>query len=81
MKESNGVVPVMLTPFNAQNEIDRPDLDRLIEGDLQKGVDVMFAVCQSSEMQCLSLEERAAGVFRRGENRRPRAGDRSWAYQ
>ncbi|MGG6110831.1 dihydrodipicolinate synthase family protein [Pantoea allii] len=58
MKEINGVVPVMLTPFNAQNEIDWPGLERLIEWYLQKGVDALFAVCQSSEMQFLTLEER-----------------------
>ncbi|MGG6135774.1 dihydrodipicolinate synthase family protein [Pantoea allii] len=58
MKEINGVVPVMLTPFNAQNEIDWPGLARLIEWYLQKGVDALFAVCQSSEMQFLTLEER-----------------------
>ncbi|VDZ61005.1 Dihydrodipicolinate synthase [Serratia odorifera] len=58
MKEINGVVPVMLTPFNEQNEIDWPGLERLIEWYVQKGVDALFAVCQSSEMQFLSLQER-----------------------
>ena len=60
MKEINGVVPVMLTPFTEQNEIDWSGLERLIEWYLQKGVDALFAVCQSSEMQFLSLDERVA---------------------
>lgn len=60
MREINGVVPVMLTPFTAQNDIDWPGLGRLIEWYVQKGVDALFAVCQSSEMQFLSLDERVA---------------------
>ncbi len=60
MKEINGVVPVMLTPFNSQNEIDWSGLEHLIEWYMQKGVDGLFAVCQSSEMQFLSLDERVA---------------------
>ncbi len=60
MREINGVVPVMLTPFTAQNDIDWPGLERLIEWYVQKGVDALFAVCQSSEMQFLSLDERVA---------------------
>jgi len=58
MKEINGIVPVMLTPFTSQNQIDYPGLDRLIDWYLTRGVDALFAVCQSSEMQFLSLAER-----------------------
>ncbi len=59
-----GIVPVMLTPFNDADEIDFPGLERLIEWYIAKGSDALFAVCQSSEMQFLSLEERAAlGLF------------------
>ncbi|WP_411753961.1 dihydrodipicolinate synthase family protein [Serratia sp. (in: enterobacteria)] len=58
MKTINGVVPVMLTPFTENNEIDYPGLSRLIDWYLQRGVDALFAVCQSSEMQYLSLQER-----------------------
>ncbi|TKI07888.1 dihydrodipicolinate synthase family protein [Martelella alba] len=60
MNKIDGVIPVMLTPFNAQNDIDWPGLEQLIEWYLQQGVDALFAVCQSSEMQFLSLAERAA---------------------
>jgi len=58
MKQIEGIVPVMLTPFNTDNQIDYPGMARLIEWYLQQGVDALFAVCQSSEMQFLSLQER-----------------------
>ena len=55
-----GIIPVMLTPFTDQDEIDYPGLERLIEWYLEKGADALFAVCQSSEMQFLTLAERTA---------------------
>lgn len=55
-----GIIPVMLTPFTDQGEIDYRGLERLIEWYLEKGADALFAVCQSSEMQFLTLGERAA---------------------
>lgn len=58
MKKINGIVPVMLTPFTVDDRIDYPALAKLIDWYLEKGVDALFAVCQSSEMQFLSLEER-----------------------
>ena len=60
MKPIEGIVPVMLTPFTDQNEIDWAGLDKLIDWYLAAGVDALFAVCQSSEMQFLSLEERTS---------------------
>ncbi|KFX04367.1 dihydrodipicolinate synthetase [Pectobacterium betavasculorum] len=60
MKEINGIVPVMLTPFTDSNDIDYPGLEKLIDWYLAKGVDALFAVCQSSEMLFLSLPERVA---------------------
>jgi 4-hydroxy-tetrahydrodipicolinate synthase len=55
-----GVIPVMITPFLESGEIDYAGLERLIEWYIAKGSDALFAVCQSSEMQFLSIEERAA---------------------
>src|SRR6266852_6132916 len=55
-----GIIPVMLTPFTEQGEIDYPGLASLIEWYLDKGADALFAVAQSSEMQLLTLAERAA---------------------
>lgn len=55
-----GVWPVMLTPFTEENKVDYPALASLIEWYLEQGVAGMFAVCQSSEMFYLSLEERVS---------------------
>ena len=55
---SGGVWPVMLTPFTEEGQVDYPALERLIEWYIDNGVSGLFAVCQSSEMFFLSLEER-----------------------
>lgn len=54
----NGVWPTMITPFTTLNEVDYPQLEKLIEWYIARGVHGLFAVCQSSEMFALSLEER-----------------------
>ncbi|WP_193102379.1 dihydrodipicolinate synthase family protein [Burkholderia sp. Z1] len=54
-----GIVPVMLTPFDDAGAIDYAGLERLIEWYLAHGSDALFAVAQSSEMQFLTLAERA----------------------
>ena len=54
----DGLWPVMLTPFTRDNEIDYGALERLISWYENQGADGLFAVCQSSEMFGLSLEER-----------------------
>lgn len=53
-----GVWPVMLTPFTEDNRVDYAALGELIEWYRREGVSGLFAVCQSSEMFYLSLEER-----------------------
>lgn len=59
MKEiSSGVWPVMTTPFTDDNKIDERALEAQIEWYIAKGCDGLFAVCQSSEMYYLTLEER-----------------------
>ncbi|MGO2343224.1 dihydrodipicolinate synthase family protein [Vibrio litoralis] len=60
MKSIEGIVPVMLTPFTEENEIDYKGLGNLIDWYIDNGADTLFAVCQSSEMLFLSLEERVA---------------------
>lgn len=54
----NGVWPTMITPYTEAGYIDYAALERLIAWFIQNGVDGLFAVCQSSEMFFLSLEER-----------------------
>ena len=53
-----GVWPVMLTPFNKDREIDYETLGQLVDWYIDRGVKGLFAVCQSSEMFFLSLDER-----------------------
>ncbi|MFM0549604.1 dihydrodipicolinate synthase family protein [Paraburkholderia sediminicola] len=55
-----GIVPVMLTPFDDTGAIDYAGLERLIEWYIAHGSDALFAVAQSSEMQFLTLAERGA---------------------
>lgn len=57
---ANGVWPTMVTPFNDDGSVDYAGLDALVEWYLDRGVQGLFAVCQSSEMFHLSLEERVA---------------------
>ncbi len=60
MRKIEGIVPVMLTPFTDDGQIDYAGLERLIEWYIANGSDALFAVCQSSEMLFLSLAEREA---------------------
>ncbi|WP_411675879.1 dihydrodipicolinate synthase family protein [Caproicibacter sp.] len=53
-----GEWPTMLTPFTKEGAVDYKALEKLVEWYLQNGVSGLFAVCQSSEMFQLSLEER-----------------------
>jgi len=55
-----GIVPTNLTAFDDNNHIDWHSNEKLIEWYIANGADALFAVCQSSEMQYLSLTERVA---------------------
>lgn len=57
-KTIKGIVPTNLTAFDANNKIDWHSNEKLIEWYIANGADALFAVCQSSEMQFLSLNER-----------------------
>lgn len=57
-KKADGIVPVMLTPLTEDDRIDWEGLERLVDWYIENGADALFAVCQSSEMQRLTLEER-----------------------
>ena len=54
----NGVWPVMLTPFTEKGEVDEDGLYALVEWYIEKGVDGLFASCQSSEIFHMTFEER-----------------------
>lgn len=60
MRSVEGIVPVVLTPFTSEDQIDWAGYEALLEWYIDKGSEGLFAVCQSSEMLFLSLEERVA---------------------
>ena len=69
-----GVWPVMLTPFGQDNKVDYGALEELVQWYMDHGASGLFAVCQSSEMFCLSLEERvgyAAFVCKKAAGKLP----------
>src|SRR5664279_192588 len=53
-----GLLPVMLTPFLENNEIDYPGLEKLTNFYIEAGASGLFANCLSSEMFQLTNEER-----------------------
>ncbi len=55
---NNGVYPTMLTPFTDDNKVDFDGILQLLNWYEYKGVDGIFAICQSSEIFFLSFEER-----------------------
>ncbi|WP_168123153.1 dihydrodipicolinate synthase family protein [Paenibacillus sp. HB172176] len=54
-----GVWPTMTTPFTMDDQVDYEALGKQVEWYISRGVSGLFAVCQSSEMFFLSLQERA----------------------
>ncbi|MFK7858297.1 MAG: dihydrodipicolinate synthase family protein [Granulosicoccus sp.] len=56
----SGIIPVMLTPYSNDGTIDYEGYARLTQWYLDNDADALFAVCQSSEMHHLKLEERVA---------------------
>lgn len=50
----------MVTPFTNDDRLDLKALEAMVEWYLARGVDGLFAVCQSSEMFFLTLPERVA---------------------
>ena len=57
---NNGVYPTMITPYTKDNKIDFNCVDKIVEFYYKNGCEGIFAVCQSSEMAFLSLDERVA---------------------
>lgn len=54
----SGVWPTMVTPYTSCNEIDYRGVEKLLQFYHQRGVDGVFAICQSSEMFFLTREEK-----------------------
>ncbi|MBP3543418.1 MAG: dihydrodipicolinate synthase family protein [Lachnospiraceae bacterium] len=58
MRFPGGVWPVMLAPFTKTGAVDYEGLKQLTEWYIGCGCEGLFAVCQSSEMYFLTLDER-----------------------
>ena len=64
------IFTTMITPFTASGEVDLATAERYVDFYRASGIDGIFAVCQSSEIFFLSLEERVAinrCVYRRAK--------------
>lgn len=53
-----GVFPTMITPYNKDGSVDYGAVRNIVDFYRERNVDGIFAVCQSSEMFYLTLEER-----------------------
>lgn len=53
-----GVYPTMITPYRKNGEVDYAAVEALTEWYWNRGCDGIFADCQSSEIQFLTLDER-----------------------
>lgn len=58
MNKKLGVFPTMVTPYTKEGKVDYKGVQALVEWYWKKGCDGIFAVCQSSEIFFLTLEER-----------------------
>ena len=59
MKDINrGAFPTMITPYHDDNTVDYDAVRKITEWYIKEGCTGIFAVCQSSEMIYLSLEEK-----------------------
>ena len=59
MKYRFGAYPTMITPYKADGSIDYDRAEDYVEWYFKKGCAGIFAVCQSSEIFYLTVEERA----------------------
>ena len=59
-KIKGGVYPTMITPYTTDNKIDFNGVEQILQWYADRGVDGIFAICQSSEIFFLSFEERLA---------------------
>ena len=58
MEIKNGIYPTMLVAYKESGEIDYDAMGELIEWYIKEGVHGIFALCQSTEIVYLSIEER-----------------------
>ena len=57
---NKGVFPTMITPYTKEHKIDYEGVEKLVDFYIKNKCEGIFAVCQSSEMLYLSLDEKIA---------------------
>lgn len=57
-QNKDGIYSLMLTPFNEDRSVDYTTYEKYAEWQVSQGVEHLFAICGSSEMRELSLDER-----------------------
>ncbi|HET7558773.1 MAG TPA: dihydrodipicolinate synthase family protein, partial [Limnochordia bacterium] len=60
LKRFEGVMALLLTPYLPDGSIDWATYDAYVDWQLQNGPEGLFAVCGTSEMKWLTLDERLA---------------------
>ncbi len=60
MKNINGIIPALLTPFDKDNKINEKVLSELIERNINQGVSGFYVAGSTAEVFLLSKEERLA---------------------
>lgn len=58
LSKAFGAYPTMVTPYDANGNVDYAAVEKMVEWYWQKGCDGIFASCQSSEIQFLSEDDR-----------------------
>lgn len=69
------VFPTMITPYKKDGSVDYDTVERYVEWYFHKGCTGVFAVCQSSEIQYLTLKERVSisrTVYRKAQQLKSR---------
>lgn len=67
---NGGLYPAMITPYDENGNVDYEAIEKIVDWYAQRKVGGIFAVCQSSEMFFLTLEEREK-IARAVVNRAP----------
>lgn len=73
------IFTTMITPFRADGSVDYATAEKYVDWYFENGIDGIFAVCQSSEIFFLSLEEKVklnAVVYKRAKELEKQSGRR-----
>ena len=77
------IFTTMITPFTKSGEVDYKTAEKYVDFYFESGIDGIFAVCQSSEIFYLSLEERVKLnrlVYQRAKQLEKESGRALWKF-